>query len=205
VTFPLARGRRPGQPNTRAQIVEAARECFADLGYTAASIRAIAARAGVDPALVHHYFTGGKAALFTEALRLRRDPRLVVEELTASGGGGAAVVRGFLGLWEEDAGGAFISVVQAMVTSPAIADAVREYLADRIWSQKAPPDDVRRALVSSQLMGLAWTRYVLRLEPLASADIDTVAALVGPTIDRYANDPLPPLPPPPPPPATAPA
>jgi len=72
-----------------------------------------------------------------------------------------------------------------MCTSPTIADAVREYLTERIWSQREVGQDVWRALCASQLMGLAWVRYVLRLEPLASCDVDAVAALVGPTIDRY--------------------
>jgi AcrR family transcriptional regulator len=186
---PSLRGRRPGESKTRAEILHAARTCFEAQGYAGASLRAIAARAGVDPALVHHYFGGGKAALFAEAMQFGRDPR-VVEELAASGGGGAGVLRGFLGFWEDDNGGSFVSLAQAMATSPAIADAVREYLAERIWS-RTTPDEVRRALVASQLMGVAWVRYVLRLEPLASADIDTVAALIGPTIDRYATDPLP--------------
>ena len=187
-------GRRRGNPDTRAEILRAARAHFQETGYAAASIRAIAARASVDPSLVHHYFEGGKAALFAEAMQFSRDPRLIVEEVTASGAGGAGVVRGFLELWEGDTdehGAAFMSLAQAMCTSPAIADAVREYLADRIWSQGAGGDDIRRALIASQLMGLAWIRYVLRLEPLASASIDTVAALIGPTLDHYRADPLP--------------
>jgi AcrR family transcriptional regulator len=186
----FGRGRRPGQPDTRADIVRAARRCFEAQGYAAASLRAIAASAGVDPSLVHHYFPGGKADLFAEALQFSRDPRLVVEEVAASGGGGAGVVRGFLGLWEGERGGDFVSVAQAMCTSPVIASAVREYLAERIWSQKEGGQEVRRALVLSQLMGLAWVRYVLRLEPLASAPADEVAELVGPTLDRYMRDPL---------------
>lgn len=187
-------GRRPGNPDTRAEILRAARACFQEMGYAAASIRAIAARASVDPSLVHHYFGGGKAALFAEAMQFSRDPRLIVEEVAASGAGGAGVVRGFLELWEGDAGergASFMSLAQAMCTSPAIADAVREYLAERIWSQTPGGDDVRRALIASQLMGLAWIRYVLRLEPLASASIDTVATLIGPTLDHYRRDPLP--------------
>jgi len=164
-----------------------ARGYFQEIGYADASLRGIAARAAVDPSLVHHYFPGGKAALFAEALQFSRDPRLVVEEVAVSGGGGAGVVRGFLGLWEGEGGGDFVSVAQAMCTSPAIADAVREYLAERIWMHKGDGDDAGRALVASQLMGLAWVRYVLRLEPLASAPVDEVAELIGPTLDRYMS------------------
>jgi AcrR family transcriptional regulator len=178
-------GRRPGHPDTRGEIVRVARDYFQEVGYADASLRGIAARAAVDPSLMHHYFPDGKAALFAEALQLARDPRLIVEEVAASGGGGAGVVRGFLRLWEGEGSGDFVSVAQAMCTSPTIADAVREYLTERIWSHKEGGQDVRRALCAAQLMGLAWVRYVLRVEPLASGDVDTVAALVGPTIDRY--------------------
>jgi AcrR family transcriptional regulator len=178
-------GRRPGRPDTRGEIVRVARGYFQEVGYADASLRAIATRAAVDPSLVHHYFPGGKAALFAEALQFARDPRLIVDQGTASGGDGAGVVRGFLRLWEGDGSGDFISIAQAMCTSPTIADAVREYLTERIWSQREVGQDVWRALCASQLMGLAWVRYVLRLEPLASCDVDAVAALVGPTIDRY--------------------
>jgi AcrR family transcriptional regulator len=180
-------GRRPGRPDTRGEIVRVAREYFQEVGYAAASLRGIAVRASVDPSLVHHYFPGGKAALFAEALQFARDPRLVVEEVAASGGGGAGVVRGFLHLWEGPGGGDFVSVAQAMCTSPAVADAVREYLAERIWTQKEGGQNVQRALVASQLMGLAWVRYVLRLEPLASAPVDEVADLIGATLDNYMS------------------
>jgi AcrR family transcriptional regulator len=180
-------GRRPGRPDTRGEILRVAREYFQEVGYAGASLRGIAVRALVDPSLVHHYFPDGKAALFAEALQFARDPRLVVEEVTATGGGGAGVVRGFLGLWEGPGGGDFVSVAQAMCTSPAIADAVREYLAERIWTRKQGGQNAERALVASQLMGLAWVRYVLRLEPLASAPVEEVAALIGPTLDNYMS------------------
>ena len=74
-------GRRPGRPDTRGEIVQVARQYFQEVGYAEASLRGIAARAGVDPSLVHHYFPGGKAELFAEALQFSRDPRLVVEEV----------------------------------------------------------------------------------------------------------------------------
>jgi AcrR family transcriptional regulator len=180
-----AGGRRPGNPDTRAQIVAAARASFSEHGYAAVSLRSIAGRAGVDPALVHHYFPDGKAALFLAAARFSRDPRDVMLEAAASGEGGVAVVRGFLSIWEDDAGTSFESLAEAMSTSPPMAAAVREFLQDRVWSQKREGSPASSALVASQLLGLAWTRYVLRLEPLASADVETLAGWVGPTIDRY--------------------
>ena len=157
-------GRRPGRPNTRGEIVRVARDHFQEVGYANASLRGIAARAAVDPSLVHHYFPGGKAALFAEALQFARDPRLVVEEVTASGGGGAGVVRGFLQLWEGEGSGDFVSVAQAMCTSPPIADAVREYLTERIWSQKEGGQEVWRA----QAPSTSRARSAFRSGPLTT-------------------------------------
>ena len=89
----------------------------------------------------------------------------------------------------------FVSLVQAVSASPSAADALREFLIDRVWSRTGidqDPDEreIRRALFSSQLNGMAFTRYVLRLEPLASARPEQVAAWIGPTLDRYAYGPL---------------
>jgi AcrR family transcriptional regulator len=196
-------GRRPGRRDTRAEILAAARAAFVEEGYERPSLRGIARRAGVDPALIHHYFKG-KADLFTEALKLGRDPREIVVELSQSGGErtGADLVRAFLGLWEtgrpgEQGSPPFAATAQAVSSSPEAAAGLREYLEDRVWSltgSHLPPGEreLRRALVASQLMGLAWTRYLLRLEPLASAPPDEVARWIGPTLDRYMREPLPP-------------
>lgn len=198
-------GRRPGRRDTRAEIIAAAKEAFVEEGYEQPSLRSIARRAGVDPALVHHYFNG-KADLFTEALKFGRDPREIVVELSKLEGErtGADLVRAFLGLWErpwEGEGGppSFAATAQAVSSSPEAAAGLREYLEERVWSLTGcdnPPGEreQRQALVASQLMGLAWTRYVLRLEPLASALADDVAEWIGPTLDRYMREPLPPEP-----------
>ena len=191
-------GRRPGNPGTRGQIVDAARAEFLEAGYERASIRSIARRAGVDPALVHHYF-GGKPALFVELVGLGRDPRQIQEEAAAPGseGQGARIVRGFLGAWEtgDDAGSnRFVTAMQAVCSSPQAAVALREFLTERVWAHNAvapgPDADIRRALVGSTLVGMGWQRYVLRAEPLASASVDEVAGWVGPAIDRYLEGPL---------------
>jgi AcrR family transcriptional regulator len=192
-------GRRPGKLDTRAEIVVAARTCFQDSGYDGTSIRAISRLAGVDPALVYHYFPAGKPELFATAMRFAGDPRRIVEEPRMDAHAGVNVVKGFLSYWEgpeaEARGASFVSLAQAMSASAAIADGVRQFLHDRIWSQVEAADpgrgtEVRRVLVTTQLMGLAWVRYVLRAEPMASADIDTVAAWVGPIIDTIAARPL---------------
>lgn len=194
-------GRRPGKRDTRADILEAARSAFVQEGYERPSLRSIARRAGVDPALVHHYFDG-KPALFTEALKFGRDPREIVLQM-AAGGSGADLVRAFLGMWErgrpwEGGQPPFVTVAQAMSASPEAAAGMREYLEERVWSaleckEEAALDGthLRRALITSQLIGMAWTRYVLQLEPLASAPVDLVARLIGPTLDGFMSGPLP--------------
>jgi AcrR family transcriptional regulator len=191
-------GRRPGKADTRAHIVAAARACFHRSGYDATSVRAVSRHAGVDPALVYHYFPGGKPELFAAAMRMAGDPRRVLEAARAEGHGGASVVRNFLMLWEgpeaEERGASFLSTAQAMATSPAIAQAVKQFLRDRVWSLvDADGDadrDARHAMVCAQLMGLAWVRYVLRVEPMASAERETLAAWFGPILDEIASCPF---------------
>ncbi len=191
-------GRRPGNSTTREEILAAARACFAERGYADTSLRAVARRSQVDPALVHHYFTD-KATLFMHTMQLPMDPRRVAE--TARGDGpfnGERVVEGFLAQWEHGPKPytAFVTLAQAMCASTEVADAVREFLAERLPAHGPAGEDPalsrrRRSLVSSQLVGLAWTRYVVRMEPLASASRAEVAAWAGPTIDRYARGELP--------------
>jgi AcrR family transcriptional regulator len=187
-------GRRPGGPDTRGEILDAARKAFDDEGYERASIRGIARRAGVDPALVHHYF-GDKAMLFVEIVQLARDPREGVERMHAEGPvSGARIVHNFLSAWEDeqaaiDARGArFVTLAEAVASSRRAADALREFLTDRIWS-RVPEEPWNRALITSQLFGLAWSRYILRVEPIASASAEEVAEHFGRIIDRLVQRP----------------
>jgi AcrR family transcriptional regulator len=193
-----AAGRRPGKADTRGEIVEAATRVFAAKGYDGTSLRAVAREAGVDPALVHHYFDG-KASLFVAAMALPIDPRRVKEQAQEREHGGANVVEGFLAMWDgaEGSGSSFASCAAAMAASPNVADAMREFLEDRIWSvTPSHPGESealtkrRLALVSSQLMGLAFTRYVMRVPPLSTATPAQIAHWVGPTLERYMNEPL---------------
>ena len=189
-------GRRPGKADTRAEIVRAAHACFGELGFNGASIRSIAQRAGVDPALVHHYFAD-KADLFVEAMELPGDPQKVAHAAKhARDDGtfdGATLVEHFLEQWEPAEEGlgstSFVAMVQAVASSPEAADSMREFLTARLGPAHLGGDEAtaakRQSLVSTQLIGLGWTRYVLRLEPLASATRAEAARWVGPTIDRY--------------------
>jgi AcrR family transcriptional regulator len=190
-------GRRPGEAVTRDAIVDAARDTFLEQGYTATTIRAVARAAEVDPALVYHYF-GDKATLFVTTMKLPLDPRKVQESSGRGGFSGTRLVEHFLAQWEPESqppGQAFVAMAQAVCSSPEVARSLREFLAERVWAGlPSDPDpqaaERRHALVSSQLVGLAWTRYILRIEPVASAPRAEVAAMVGPTIDRYfASDP----------------
>jgi Tetracyclin repressor-like, C-terminal domain len=128
------------------------------------------------------------------------DPRQV--QLDAGAGGpssalpGAAVVEGFLTMWDlaEGTGSSFVSCVGAMAASPEVADAMREFVRARVWQHIAPIEgedeettDARRALVASQLMGLAYTRYVLRVPPISTASPTDIGRWVGPTLERYGG------------------
>jgi AcrR family transcriptional regulator len=203
-------GRRPGNADTRSEIVEAAKAVFAEKGYDGTSLRAVARAARVDPALVHHYFDG-KADLFVAANALPFDPRQVREHESAAdepnrpGPGaprrpGAATVEAFLSMWDraEGTGSSFASCVAAMASSPNVADAMREFVNERIWSSQPTNEGEseamakrRTAMVSSQLMGLAFTRYILRVPPVSTATPKEVARWAGPTLERYSAEPLP--------------
>lgn len=185
-------GRRPGRSGTREAILAAARSRFAELGYEGATIRAIAAEAGVDPALVHHYF-GTKEQLFAAAVQLPFAPG---EVLAGPLGGepermGEAIVRAALAAWEEPATQqAAMGLLRAAASNERAAAMLRSYVEARIIGpisrRIATPDaPLRAALAASQVVGLALARYLVRVEPLASADPEDLVRRVGPTIQRY--------------------
>jgi AcrR family transcriptional regulator len=189
-----AAGRRPGKADTRGDIVEAAKRVFAAKGYDGASLRAIAREAAVDPALVHHYFDG-KASLFVAAMALPFDPRSVQEQASPLSVG-AGIIVGFLTMWDqaEGSGSSFAACVAGMAASTSVADAMREFVAERVWhngpsnpGESASLTRQRRALVSSQLMGLAFTRYILRVPPVSTATPRQIGSWAGPTLDRYIS------------------
>jgi len=186
------RGRRRGASTTREAILAAARELFGDLGYDRATLRAIAARAGVDPALVAHYF-GRKEGLFAAAMRLPVSPSEVLPAARSLPAGrvGEEVVRRFLSAWDDPTQRpVLVGLLRTGLTDEHGAALVRrlvlrEALEPAARLLDAPDGALRATLVGSQLVGLALLRYVTRVEPLASASVETVAARVGPTIERY--------------------
>lgn len=168
-------------------IIDAARAEFYEHGYSATTIRSVARRAEVDPALIYHYFAD-KAALYAATLSLPADPQQILREVQVTPvSPGARLVAAFLGQWEagEQPGRAFVNLVQAISSSPDAARSLREFLADRVWAPLAADEQAqwRTAAISSQLMGLAWSRYVMRAEPLASASLPEVAERLGPVLE----------------------
>ena len=191
------RGRRPGSPDTRAQILEAARALFADRGFGGTTIRAIAADAGVDPALVHHFF-GSKDDLFMSALELPVDPRTVLAPVVAGGldGAGERLLRTFLTVWDDPVNQQrFIGLFRRVIEPDGgrlLGDGFVPVVLGPIGQALGiDHPEVRMPLVASQMIGLIVSRYVLRIEPLAAMSTEHVVATYAPTVQRYLADPLP--------------
>ncbi|HEY5169319.1 MAG TPA: TetR family transcriptional regulator [Thermoleophilia bacterium] len=185
-------GRRPGESSTREGILEAARASFAEHGYDRATIRDIASRAEVDPALVIHYF-GSKEALFTEALQLPVQPGEVLARGMAAGPDqiGATVVRTFLEAWEPpETRVRLMAMLRSALTNDAAMGMIRDLLVREVFGPitealGVPDAQLRATLVGSQLIGLSVMRYIGHIEPLASATVDELVAALGPTVQRY--------------------
>jgi AcrR family transcriptional regulator len=188
-------GRRPGGGGTRDKILRAARSQFARRGYEAATIRSIAAGARVDPKLVLHYFES-KDGIFSAAMDFPFDPAASIPALLEPGldGLGERLVRFFIDIWDSPAGARAHALVRSMVTSETAASLMRDFVSREVLARVAQALDldrpkVRASLAASQLVGLAMLRYVLKVQPLASASPDELAAWIGPTLQRYFTDP----------------
>ena len=197
MTATARRGRRPGAPDTKAAILAVARAQFAAQGFGRTTIRGVAGEAGVDPALVHHYF-GTKDDLFVAALELPVDPRGVIGPALAGGLDGAAerLLTAFLSVWDDPDMRASLLVVVRGMLEPEGHRMLREGFLPAVIVPAAAVlglDDPERrmALVASQVMGLILARYLLEIEPLASMPSADVVAAIAPTIQRYFEAPLP--------------
>lgn len=186
-------GRRPGKPDTRTEILEAARQEFAAAGYDGATIRGIAAVAGVDPALVMHYF-GSKDQLFAASLELPVNPPDLIREMASEGpsGFGERLVGTLVDVWDglADRSPLVAALRTAMGTGP-VADTLRQYVTTSIvgsFTELLEGEDapLRGTLIGTQLAGFLMGRYILEIEPLASADRESLVLAYGPTIQRYA-------------------
>lgn len=185
------RGPRQDGVQAREAILDAAREQFAAQGFEGATMRAIARAAGVDPALVSYYF-GSKSGLFVESLRLPVNPADAIDALLADGTDdlGVRLVTRFLEVWDNPVSGEpVIRVLRSATSQPEL---MRDFLQRQIVPRLAgaieePQAELRATAVASQMLGLAVARYVLRIEPLASAPPNEIVALIGPTVQRYID------------------
>jgi AcrR family transcriptional regulator len=194
-------GRRGGDSGTREAILDAARARFAAHGYDGATIRRIAADAGVDPALVHHFF-GTKERLFAAAVRLPVVPGELIGSALAAGAGdpggslGEHLVMTALSAWDvAEIRDTFLGLLRSAATSEQALIMLREFVTEAIVgrlsaaAKTADPVEARyrAARVASQVVGLGIARQVLGLGPLADAGRAELAAAVGPTLDRYLS------------------
>lgn len=186
-------GRRPGQSETREAILAAARQSFADKGFDGSTVRTIAADAAVDPALVHHYF-GTKDKLFLAAMNAPIDPGEFISQAIVGDPDaiGERLVHTFLTVWDGPAGTAGVALLRSAVGSNRMAKLFREFVSTQILRravaelQLDPAEEpMRMALVATQLAGLAMVRYVIKLEPIASAPPNVVVTAIAPTLQRY--------------------
>ncbi len=190
-------GRRPGSPDTRGAILAAARECFAAKGFDATTVRAVAAAAGVDAALVHHYF-GTKRSLYLAAVDLPIDPGPILERIldVPDDELGASIIRHIVPIWDSEIGKAAIAAVRATIAgpTPAAMSGMFTILVGTLSARVDVPAGTgvtRGSLVATQMIGLAMARHVIGVGPIASMSVDDLAALVGPTLQRYLTGELP--------------
>lgn len=188
-------GRRAGSPDTRAEILDAARLEFGANGYDRATIRAIAGRAGVDPSLIHHYF-GTKDQLFAVSIDLPEEAAEAVAAVFAEGGEemGRRLAETFFSVWEhEEARSALLGILRSAIGGEDQAvTAFRQFLTSVVLEHVTPSIQgenarLRAQLMASHLVGVAMTRYVMRLEPIASAPSEEIIDLVAPRIQSYVD------------------
>jgi AcrR family transcriptional regulator len=194
--------KRPGRPrgtsDSRDRILTSARELFARNGIDRTSIRAVAAAAGVDAALVHHYF-GTKQQLFAAAIRIPIDPMDVlmpmretpVEEL------GLLLPSVLLPIWDSELGAGFIATVRSLLAGAEVGLArsfLQEVVVAEVGSRvDTPPGTgvIRAQFVASQLMGVVMARYIVQIEPFASLPAEQIARTIAPNLQRYLTGDLP--------------
>lgn len=194
--------KRPGRPagtsDTRQRILNEARELFARNGIDKTPIRSIAAAAGVDSALVHHYF-GTKEQLFAAAIHIPIDPMQVigpmrevpVDQL------GLVLPSILLPLWESELGSGFIATLRSLLSGSDVS-LIRSFLQEVITKEVGarvddPPGSgpIRVQFVASQLVGVVMARYILELEPFRSLPVSQIAETIAPNLQRYLTGDLP--------------
>ncbi|RDI27789.1 TetR family transcriptional regulator [Lentzea flaviverrucosa] len=186
------RGRRAAGEDTKAALVAAAREVFIEKGYDGATVRAIAAKAGVDAAMVNHWF-GGKEGLFAQSvLQLPFDPAEILKRVLDGPAeeAGERIIRTFVTVWDATGGGTFSALIRSVTSQPEVAGALKSFLVNAIFKNVlaelgAEQHELRATLCATQMVGLGIVRYVVQFEPLASTDLETVVRTVAPNLQRY--------------------
>lgn len=191
MTAPAKRpGRRPGSADTRGEILDAARAEFASRGYEKATVRGIARAAGVDSALVHHYF-GSKDRVFLAVLEFPVDPAVVLEQVAGDPAGiGERLARLVVGLWDvPQARERLLAVVRTVASNEEMAVLLRGFARPRLIVPLAariggPDAEARVEMAMAQIIGLAMARYVIGVEPVASLGSEELIALLAPALQR---------------------
>ncbi|MEU9736971.1 TetR family transcriptional regulator [Streptomyces sp. NPDC048002] len=193
------RGRRTRieAAGTRDRILSVARAEFSEHGYEKTSVRGIAKAAGVDSALVHHYF-GTKEQIFEAAVEVAFAPAIKARDSVFEGSAdemGERLTRMIFGLWENPVTRTpLLAIVRSAVNNETAAAVFRKLIAAqllrRIGEQLDLPDaDLRAELAAAQLVGVAMMRYVMKIEPLASADPERIIARVAPVVQGHLMNP----------------
>ncbi|MFE5401986.1 TetR family transcriptional regulator [Streptomyces sp. NPDC056580] len=198
-----ATSRRRGRPprtesaGTRDRILAAAREEFSERGYEKTSVRGIAKAAGVDSALVHHYF-GTKEQIFEASVAVAFAPALEMPAAIADvppAEIGERLTRFLLGVWENPTTRTpLLAILRSAVNNETAAAVFRRLVASQLLRRVAaqvdlPDAELRAELAAAQLVGTAMMRYVIKLEPLASADLEQIVARVAPVVQGHLTEP----------------
>jgi AcrR family transcriptional regulator len=195
---PRARGRRPGTSGAREAILVSARRQFGDRGYSRATLRAIAANAGVDARLVLHYF-GSKQELFKASVQLPLDPDLIIEQVFRDGPDnvGRNAARLLLTVLDDPSRrDVVLAMLRSAVSEPAAAELIRAVLVERMLEPIArhlggDDPELRASLVASQVVGLLTARHVVGIPPLARTSADRLARILAPVIQGFLTAELP--------------
>jgi AcrR family transcriptional regulator len=183
-------GRRPGQTETREKILDAARHRFGEQGYDGATVRGIAADAGVNAALLHHFF-GTKQQLFVASMNLPVDPTTLIPQVLEGPveETGERLVRTFLAIWETPEGRTpFLAMLRSATTNEQVATMMRQFLDNVMFAKIAEIRGIQRRQVAAavaQMMGVALLRYILAVPPLADATEEELVSLLAPVIQHY--------------------
>jgi len=191
--------RRRGRPprtesaDTRDRILNAAREEFSERGYEKTSVRGIAKAAGVDSALVHHYF-GTKEQVFEASVEVAFAPALKVRDVVLEGpldDVGERMTRVIFGLWENPVSRKpLLAIVRSAVNNEAAAAVFRRLVSAQLMRRIAgeidsPDAELRAELAAAQLVGVAMMRYVIKIEPIASVDVEEIITRVAPVVQGH--------------------